>query len=130
MFLYSVSFFERFYLIQDSLFFFRTRLSCFSSYKKHVLRSMFHLNKLHNLSLISEIFHYQCTYRICNHHSLTFHENAVTCYSINDLRLLHFLTDLLVTTWSTYYQLSIRLYTFYNSVVSGSIASMKSDEDI
>ena len=127
MFLYSVSFFERFYLIQDSLFFFRTRLSCFSSYKKHVLRSMFHLNKLHNLSLISEIFHYQCTYRICNHHSLTFHENAVTCYCINNFRLLHLLTDLLVTTRSANYQFRPRLYTFYNSIVGSSIAGMKSD---
>ena len=127
MSLYAVSFLERFYLVKNLRLLFFVRIIRFSSYKKHVLRSMFHLDKLHHLRLISEIFQYQGSYRIGNHHSLTLHKDSVTCYCINNFRLLHLLTDLLVTTRSANYQLCPRLYTFYNCIIGGSVASMKSD---
>ena len=130
MLFYSVSFFEIINFFQDSFFLFSTWLTDFSSNEKHVLGRMFHLDKLHHLRLISEIFQYQGTYRVGNHNSLTFHEDAVTRYCINNFRLLHLLTNLLVTTRSAYYQLRSRLYAFNDSIVSGSIASMQSDKDI
>ena len=130
MLLNTVSFLKQFYLVENLRLLFFVRIIRFSSYKKHVLRSMFHLDKLHHLRLISEIFQYQGSYRIGNHHSLTFHKDAVTRYCINNSRLLHLLTNLLVTTRSAYYQLRPRLYTFYNSVVSGSVAGVESDQHV
>ena len=128
MSLYSILLFQIFYLLQDR--FLIDRSIALSSNEQYIFRSMFHLDELHHLCLVSVIFHYQGTYRIGDHHRLTFQEDAVTCDRINDFRLLHLLTYLLVTTRSADDQLSARLYTFNNSIVGGSVTCMKSDEDI
>ena len=128
MSLYSVLFLQIFYLFQNCILI--DRSIALSSYQQDILRCMFHLNELHHLCLVTVIFHYQSTDSIGNHHRLTFQENAISCDWVNDFRLLHLLTNLLVTTWSADNQFSPGFYTFYNSVVGGSVAGMKSDKDI
>ena len=74
MVLYAILFFQSVNLPQNGLFV-NMRLG-FPPHQQHILRRVFHLDKLHHLGLVAEILQNQGADGVGDHHSLTLKEKS------------------------------------------------------
>ncbi len=66
---------------------------CFPADEQHVLRCVLHLDELHHLGLVAELFENQGADGVGDHHGLTFKEYAVARDGIETARTFHLLPD-------------------------------------